>query len=98
MSRGREILTLRKGGPSIGPPPAHLTAEQLTAWRGIVSACPDVRRSDGLCVEMAARSLAQWRSGRRTTALLRLLARTLGKLLIARPNRRRLIFGEWRDG
>jgi hypothetical protein len=94
LSRGRDLLIAQRKGPKLGPPPAHLTAEQLDAWRDIVGACHDVlRRSDTLYVEMASRSLAQWRAGQQSAAWLRLLYRMLGKLLVPMPDRRRLIFG-----
>ena len=93
MRRERLRLALLEG-PELGPPPAHLNADQLDAWYGIVGACDDVLcRSDRACIEIAARALTQWRNGDRSITWLRLQYRMLGKLLIPMPARRRLIFG-----
>jgi hypothetical protein len=79
----------------LGAPPAFLDATQSQAWADIVAAAPDVLiTNDRIIMELAARSLAGWRSGERSKVVwLRLNYRLLGKLLMPMAARRRLMFG-----
>src|SRR5437588_9372657 len=51
--------------PELGEPPKEFCPDQAQAWNDIVEACPDgvLTGSDSLAVEVAARLLAQIRTG-----------------------------------
>jgi hypothetical protein len=92
--RGQRLLIAQADrSPPLGPPPARLRADEVDAWHAIAAACPPVlRRYDEVMLELAARTLAFWRSGHGYRECLRLLLRMVGDFFMPMRARRRLLF------